>query len=350
MDADIQNEGFEDRKRGSDFPSAFSYGELLDLAIPPARPVVTGLIEEQTGGILAGPPNVGKTWMLLTMARSVAAGHDWAGQFPTTQGAVLYVDEESHLAGVKARLLMLEAAEPLGRDLPLQFAVGLGARLDTAAGAALLDGLLARHRPLLTIVDSLTRVHGADENHAGQMADVFANAKTLMRAHHTTILFADHLRKRGLVNDPEEMLRGSTEKRAWPDTILTAEPDGSEGTGLLVRHVKARHGRRLDPFALTLDVDEANGTARLVHGGEVRPDAVAHGNDIVAAIHALKGQLGEDGADATTIAAWLSCHPDTVRRHTSKLVAAGIVATRKAAASAKGGKPKDVYDVTGGRE
>jgi predicted ArsR family transcriptional regulator len=37
-----------------------------------------------------------------------------------------------------------------------------------------------------------------------------------------------------------------------------------------------------------------------------------------------------------------------VRRHASKLVAAGIVATRKAAAGAKGGKPKDVYDVAGG--
>jgi hypothetical protein len=330
-------------------PPTFGYGDLLALDLPTARPIVEGLVDRETGAILAGPPNVGKTWMLLAMGRDVAAGRPWLGRFPTVQGAVLYVDEESHLAGVKARVHMLEAAEPCPEDLPLRFAVGLGARLDAQAGAEVLDALLAQHRPVLTIVDSLTRVHGADENSAGQMADVFANAKALMRAHGTAFVFADHVRKRGLVNDPEEMLRGSTEKRAWPDCILAVEPDPAGPTSLVVRHVKARHGRRLDPFAVSLEVDEVGGSARLVHAGEARTDAVARGGDVVGAIHALKGQLGDDGADATTVAAWLGCHPDTVRRHASKLAAAGIVATRKACAGAKGGKPKDVYDVVGGQ-
>jgi hypothetical protein len=185
--------------------------------------------------------------MLLTMARAVAAGRDWVGRFPTTQGAVLYVDEESHLAGVKERLLMLEKAEPLGGTCRSASPSGSGPASTPRQGRRSSTACWPSTGRVLTIVDSLTRVHGADENSAGQMADVFANAKALMRAHGTAILFADHLRKRGLVNDPEEMLRGSTEKRAWPDGILVVEPDGSEGTGLVVRHVKARHGRRLDP-------------------------------------------------------------------------------------------------------
>ena len=330
-------------------PDAYTYGDLLTLDLPPARRLIDGLVDEGTGNIWGGAPNVGKTWLTLTAARSVAAGAPWLGHLPTAQGTVLVVDEESHLAGLQARVRMLEAAEPLGPDLPLLFAVGRGLRLD-AASAAELDRLLGRYRPALVVLDSMTRVHGADENSAGQMADVFGNAKALMRRHGAAFLFTDHVRKKGLINDPDEVLRGSTEKRAWPDSILAVEADERDRGALVVRHTKARHGRRLDPFGVSLEIDEAAGTARLVHAGAVRTDQATKGHDVVQAIHALKAQLGPDGADATTVAAWLACHPDTVRRHVAKLVAAGIVATRKAAPGERGGKPKDFYDVTGDAE
>ncbi len=126
--------------------------------------MVEGLIDEGTGNILAGPPGVGKTWKVLALARAVASGTPWLGHFPTNQATVLVVDEESHVPGLQTRARMLEAGDPLGADVPLFFAVGLGVRVDANPGAALLDGLCARYRPGLIIVDSLTRVHGADED------------------------------------------------------------------------------------------------------------------------------------------------------------------------------------------
>ena len=336
-------------RAGGDGLRTVSYGELLTLELDSARSVIERLIAEVTGAILGGPANVGKTWVALDQARAVAAGVEWLGRFATTQGTVLFVDEESHLPGVMARARMLEQGNPLGADLPLHFAVGWGIRLDSRS-VERLDRLLTEYRPSLVIFDSLTRVHGADENHAGQMADVFGNAKALMRHHGAAFLFTDHVRKRGLINEPEEMLRGSTEKRAWPDCILSVEPDGRDPSSLVVRHTKARHGRKLDPFVVKIDVDEAEGTARLVHAGEASTDQATRGHDIVQAIHALQAQLGPDGADATTAAAWLGCSPDTVRRHVVKLAAAGLVAVRKAEASSKGGPRRDVYDVLGGED
>ncbi|MDP9362632.1 MAG: AAA family ATPase [Chloroflexota bacterium] len=325
--------------------STLSYAALLTAELPEARPLVEGLIEEESGNILAGPPSVGKTWLALALARAVASGGKWLGHFPTNQATVLVVDEESHLPGLQARARMLEAGDPMGPDLPLFFAIGHGVRLDVNPGAAHLDGLLAAHKPGLTILDSLTRVHGADENSAGQMADVFANAKALMRAHGTALLFTDHIRKKSLLNDPEEMLRGSTEKRAWPECILFATP-GERGT-LTVTHVKARFTERLPDFAVTVAVDKAVGAATVTHAGAAPSQGEAKANDLLQAIHALKAQLGDDGADATTVAGWLDVHPDTVRRHAKRLVAAGILATRKAST---GGAPKDVYDAIGGRD
>ena len=207
---------------------------------------------------------------------------------------------------------------------------------------------MARLGPVLVILDSFTRVHGADENSAGQMADVFHNAKRLMRRHGAAFLFTDHVRKLGVINDAEERLRGSSEKRAWPDAIFAADPVKDDPSALTLTHTKARHGRKLDPFAVRLEIDPAAGTARLVHAGEAGTDGVTRGADIVQAIHALKAQHGEDAADRTAIAAWLSCSESTVARHATDLIKAGLVASRRIKSGPSGGQPKTVYDVTGG--
>jgi hypothetical protein len=324
--------------------AALSYCELFEVELPPARPLVEGLIEEGTGAILGGEPGVGKTWLVLSLARAVGSGTAWLGRFPTNQVPVLIVDEESHLPGLQARVRMLEAGDPLDVVPEIYFAVGHGVRLDADPGAAHLEALIDRHKPGLVILDSFTRIHGADENSAGEMAGVFGNAKAVMRRHGTGILFTDHVRKHGLLNSPDETLRGSTEKRAWPECILMAEPSG--GNAITVRHIKARFTERIPDFTVEVRVDGAAGTAAVVHAGAAVPAAEAKANDLIAAIHALQKELGEDGADATKIAAWLECSPDTVRRHADKLVAAGILRTRKVAT---GRAPKVVYEVQGGR-
>jgi len=332
----------------ADAREAIAYGDLLTRPLEAPRPLVEGILDEGCGAILAGPPNVGKTWLVLSLARAVASGTDWLGRFPTTQSPVVVFDEEGHLPGAQARCRMLERADPLDPPPEVWFCVGHGARLDSQAGVAHVEDVVKRLRPGLVVLDSLTRVHGADENDAGAMAAVFGVAKTLMRAYGTAVLFTDHLRKKSLVNDPEEMLRGSTEKRAWPDAILFAAP--GEGSQIKITHVKSRWGRKLDPFAIDLTVDEIAGTALLGHAGAVASDAVTRGNEVVAAVQAIRAQLGPDGADAVAVAAWLDCSPDTVRRHAKKLVLAGLLATRRVTPSEKGGKPKEVYEVTGGRE
>ena len=323
--------------------AAIGYGDLLTLVLPDARPIVAGVIEEQSGGILAGPPSVGKTWLALSLSRAVASGTDWLGHFVTTAGPVLVIDEESHLPGLQQRLRMLEAGDPLGHELPLHFAVGHAVRLDANPGAAHLDTLIARHRPRLVILDSLTRVHGANENDAGQMADVFANARAIMRRHDTALLFLDHVRKKSLVNDPEEMLRGSTEKRAWPECILFAAP--ADKRTLTITHVKARFTERVPDFTVSIDVDREAGTATVRHAGAPVGQQEAKAGDLIGAIHALQAELGPDGADATTVAAWLECSPDTVRRHVGRLIKAGIVASRPVRT---GGRNKETFHVTGG--
>jgi len=338
---------YEVPRPGERSVAAISWGDLLDMELPEERPIIAGLIDEDTGNIIGGAPNVGKSWLMLAKSRAIASGTPYLGHFPTAQHDVLIVDEESHLRGLVNRARMLERAHPLGRDLPLHFAIGLGLRVDAGVAVARLDALLTEYRPGFVVGDSLTRLHTANENSAGEMAAVFYNVKALMRAHGCSFLFTDHVRKKGLINDVEETLRGSSEKRAWADSIFAVEASEHDRMQLVITHVKARHGQRHDPFGVQLDLDPVEGVAQLRYVGDVTSTTPSKANDLIAAIHAVKAQLGEDGAEPTVIAAWMNCSRDTVDRHAGKLVKAGILAKRTIAASDKGGR-RVVYDVVGG--
>jgi len=336
---------------GTATPITYSYGDLLSLELPPDRPLIAGVMGEETGNIWGGPGGVGKSWLLMEAARAIASGTPFLDHFPTEQHAVLVIDEENRLRTLVQRARMFERAAPLGPDLPITYASLQGLRVDAAAEAAQVDALMTKHTPGLTILDSFTRVHGANENNAGEMAAVFFNVKALMRAHRCAVLFSDHTRKRGLVNnDPGETLRGSSEKRAWPETILDVAADETERGTLVISMPKSRESEALVPFTVRLEVDNAAGTALLRYGGEATQTQAAKGGEIIGAVHAITAQLGADACDAATLAAYLTCSADTVRRHGTKLFTAGILTSRSVVPSAKGGKPKTVYAVAGGRE
>ncbi|MDP9357379.1 MAG: AAA family ATPase [Chloroflexota bacterium] len=329
--------------------SVYSYQELLAVNLPPERPLIAGLMGEETGNIWGGPGGVGKSWLVMAAARAIASGTPFLDHFPTTQHAVLIVDEENRLRNLQARARMFENAAPLG-NIPITFAVGMGLRVDAAAELDQLNALMTEHRPGLVVLDSLTRVHGANENSAGEMANVFFYTKALMRAHKCAVLFTDHTRKKGLNNDPAETLRGTSEKRAWPETILDVAADEQERDRLVITTTKSREAETGVPFGIQREVDNIAGTARLLYVGEATQQKAGTGGEIIQAIHAIKSQLGDDGSDATALGAWMNRHPDTVRKHASKMATAGLLRTRIVPASVKGGKPKTVYDVAGGHE
>jgi predicted ATP-dependent serine protease len=325
----------------------YSYADLLAMELPPERVIIARMIGEDSGTIVGGAGGAGKSFMMLEAARAIASGTPFLGQFATTQQTVVYVDEESNLRGVVDRAKMLERGTPLGRDLPLFFEVGRGLRVEPGAGSARLDALLTRRKPGFVIADSLTRFHGANENSATEMADVFYNVKAIMRQHGCSFAFIDHHRKKGLLNDPTEMLRGASEKRNWSDGVIAVDPDDHESERSIVTVTKQRYGVQDWSFAIRRQINKEAGTARVIFDGEATKTQASKANDIIAAIHALQAQLGPDAADANTIAAWLNCSRDTIDRHAGRLVKASILAKRTIAASDKGGR-RAIYDVIGG--
>jgi hypothetical protein len=277
------------------------------------------------------------------MAISVASGKPWLGHFPAAPGRVLYFDGESSEVHNQARIQALAMGGLIGEDdLPLTFVIGEGLRIDDKADWQKYEELISAYQPDVVMIDSLTRIHGASENDAGQMSDVFLNINRLQIRHGAAFVIVDHARKKSMIgNDPEEMQRGSSEKRAWPDSILFAS--STEENHITIAHTKARNTAKHGEFMVRMSVDD--GVANLNYVGDVSSSAGGVKlNEVIAAIHALTVQLGPDGPDIQTIAAQAECSEKTAKKYLNMLMKAGQVETRSVKSSG-GGRPRNVYSV-----
>lgn len=76
-------------------------GREIEWLIPGLRLPVGGSC------LIAGPPGIGKSFLALHAAISVASGDDFLRHYPTKQGPVVYIDEESSAQAFNLRQYLL---------------------------------------------------------------------------------------------------------------------------------------------------------------------------------------------------------------------------------------------------
>jgi replicative DNA helicase len=232
--------------------------ELLSEEVPGVKWIVEGIIPSNGFCMIAGDSGVGKTWLLLDLGTSVAKGVSWLGAFPTIEGPVLYVDEESGITLLKDRLNKLGRQEDL-RDLPIYFSTLEGLKVDTQQGRAKLRGTIKKYGAKLVVIDSFVRIHGGDENSVVDISKVTEALSRIAREEDCAIVVAHHARKKGLtLNEPGDRLRGTSEIKAALDVHLFVSRE--KGGAIKIRHDKARFGKTVEPLLVNL---KENGEGRI---------------------------------------------------------------------------------------
>lgn len=172
--------------------------------------------------LIAGPPGIGKSFLALEAAICVASGHAFLRHYPTKQGTVVYIDEESCAAGFNVRQRLLRSGNGLHLEaVHLHVAVKQGFLLDHEGVLDELIQLLKPLRPVLLVLDALIRLHTGDENSAKDMGGVTKNLARIQREIGCAILLVQHERKQGLLKSRRDVVRGSSELTAWPDGVIT---------------------------------------------------------------------------------------------------------------------------------
>jgi len=237
--------------------------KVTDLTItpPPPRWIVDGMICQGDIHIIIGEMQAGKSWFTMAMAVAIAEGWDnFLGRKIATHGRILYFDEENPEDMVIERLQRLGLTAKGAENI--RFIKDAGIRLDRDPDVVMDEAL--DYRPIMIVMDSLTRIHTEDENSAGSMARLFNDGiKPLARAADAAIVLIHHVNKNES-NSVWKRARGSSDITNFPDSgwDMSAREDGS----YQLVNFKARRQAQEGKSYLSL-VDKPDGSIEFIGMG-----------------------------------------------------------------------------------
>ena len=246
----------------------------LERVLPDARWLVEDLWLKGAQGIVGGGPKLGKTWLGLDLAVSVASGTPCLGRFAVHDpGPVLIYLAEDTLPAVRERLESI--CDARGQDLAR---LDLGVitvpvlRLDQEQDRLRLGATIAKWKPRLVLLDPLVRIHRIDENSATEVSALLGFLTELVRRYNCALCLAHHTSKRQRAR-PGQALRGSSDLHAWGSSNAYLTQDHG-GLTLTVEH---RAAPAPDPFRLRLvSRKDGSGTHLMVVGeaSEIRSEPI----------------------------------------------------------------------------
>ena len=236
-------------------PSIFSLPELLSWELPPVRWTIPEILPEGLT-LLAGKPKLGKSWLALSVALSIAAGGMALGAQPVTRGDVLYLaleDNARRLQSRARRLLETRTGTPSNLDFALDWP-----RLG-AGGLAYLEEYCKVHPDLrLVVIDTWARVApSSGERRCPQYEGDYESLTPLKRladTYHISILAVHHLRKTGSHDVLDEIIGSTGVTGAIDGAMILKRDRGQTDATLFVTGRDVEHEQQL---ALNFDATTA---------------------------------------------------------------------------------------------
>lgn len=196
-------------------PKFLSTADLF--ALPNPKWLVKGLLPDSGLNLLYGPPNEGKSFVALDWALCISTGIGWLGEFPTTQGHVVYIAAEGGRGMRKRAAAWME--DNGFEELPniSWFLDSLDIEADDVVDD-FMDALHTRFPPdfglnvKLIVVDTLSRNFGGqDENASPAMTSFIALMEEFSKEHGAAVLLVHHTNAGGGRERGHSSLRGAME-------------------------------------------------------------------------------------------------------------------------------------------
>ena len=233
---------------------------LQSTAYEPVSFVVDDLLPQGLH-LLAGAPKIGKSWLALWLAVTVAKGEAVWGM-GVKQGTTLYLRLEDSTLRIQNRLFEITEDAPASAHFTTESCIlgkGLGEQLCT---------FLAEHPDtVLIIIDTLQMIRGTgyDNTYANDYRDLSV-LKRIADAHGIAILLIHHLRKE-LADDVFSRISGTTAISGAVDSSFTLIED-KRGSG---KATLSCIGRDIEYRELTLERNAEN-VWELVSDSRTQPE------------------------------------------------------------------------------
>lgn len=278
-------------------------------SIPKPKPLIDGLLYLDSLGMIYGPSGVGKTFVTLDLAMSVAGLDRWHGRRVERAG-VLYVIAEG-APGISMRTDAWRERHQV--DAPVMWLPwAINVYEPTWAGA--LAEVVAERRPGLVVLDTFARsIVGADENSARDIGVAIEHLEHVRRAAGSCVALVHHTGK-----NLDAGARGTSALKAAMTTEIEISGDPTRFT---VKVTKQKDAAAIDPlhFRLTGAADSVVVTPV----GAESPDELPAG--VLETLDALRHIEVPGGVSTRVWRVAVGLPERTFYRHRAELVKHGFV-------------------------
>lgn len=223
--------------------------------------LVNQLIPEFGISYLYGHPGMGKTWVVLEIARAVASGEKFLSKIDVKQGNVLVIDEESGIWQMRQRCQLLG----FSKDLPLSFLSQNGFKLDNPVWIDEIVQHIIDNNIKCLILDPFSALHDCEENSSSEMQKVMTALQQLALAG-CSVIFIHHSRKG--IGTSGQNTRGSSAILGRADSAISVDGRTINGMNTIVlQQEKNRCGPKAEPIKLFLIQNDEDGGLSLEYGG-----------------------------------------------------------------------------------
>mgnify|MGYP001617494212 CR=1 FL=1 len=211
---------------------------------PPPQWLLLDLLTVGSFAVLYGPPCVGKSFLALDFALSIATGQSGLME-PSNSGLVVYIVAEGH-GGLRSRVEAWEVTYCEATNIRfLPEAVNFLLDLDSKRLLLALRAL--ENSPRMVVVDTMARcMLGGDENSSEAVGRLIAKLDDIRKEFNSTILLVHH----GTKND-DNVERGSSALRGAADTMLCLN---GATHNLVLTCEKQKDAAEFKPMFLRLEV------------------------------------------------------------------------------------------------
>jgi hypothetical protein len=250
---------------------AYDLRELAGLQEDMSRWIIPNGIQSASRVIVYGQGNVGKSWIFVDLAISVAMGDDFLGLTKVMrQGPVLVCSTEGDIYTNKDRVFWLANGHALTEELydktPFYFMQD-APLLDVPESQAEFRSIVEQLKPTLIILDPLDSFFSGEENSATQTKPVRRFIDGIVRDYGACVMMLHH---ESAQNDKGSFRRprGTTAWQGWADTIIHARAEPGKAVALDVE--KQRNGRTGFLISVAIEVNEARKIVRFrsTHKGD----------------------------------------------------------------------------------
>ncbi len=207
--AQQQQQQQQQQSRGPATPTIYTLHELAQMSFPPPKWAVEGLLSEGIT-ILAGKPKLGKSWLALNLALTIAEGGQALGGARVAQGDVLYLSLEDRLRRVQDRARKVMAGLQLPPSKHLHLAIAWP-KQDQGGSGELIAWLKQVDNPRLVIIDVWSKFRVAStgrRNAYDEDYEAIGALKAILDEHNCSCVLVHHCKK-GKAEDVIEEVSGT---------------------------------------------------------------------------------------------------------------------------------------------